>query len=185
MRYIAFDVETPNYRNDRMSAIGVAVIEDGQIVRTLSTYVNPECEFSPFHMELTGITPEMVVDAPNFAQLWTLLEPILSDGILLAHNAPFDMGVLAKCLRAYGIVWRDTARYACTCRMARACFPQLPNHRLNTVSDYLQISLDHHQADSDTNACAEIFLACVRRGLSPARFYRTYDLREQRTIYRR
>ena len=46
-RYIAFDVETPNSANDRMSAIGAAVVEDGRIVETFSTLVNPETAFAP------------------------------------------------------------------------------------------------------------------------------------------
>ena len=60
MRYAAFDVETPNYRNDRISAIGITVLEDGQVVRELSTLVDPETHFDPFNVDLTGITPEAV-----------------------------------------------------------------------------------------------------------------------------
>ena len=61
-RYIAFDVETPNYANDRMSAIGVTVVENGEIVGTYDTLVNPETYFDSFNVRLTGITPEMVTD---------------------------------------------------------------------------------------------------------------------------
>ena len=59
MRYIAFDVETPNHRNDRMSAIGITVIEDGAITREFYSLVDPEQEFDPFNISLTGITPEI------------------------------------------------------------------------------------------------------------------------------
>ncbi len=61
-RYIAFDVETPNCRNDRISAIGVTVVD-------------PECSFDPFNVSLTGITPEMVADKPTFPELWQELGP--------------------------------------------------------------------------------------------------------------
>ena len=56
-RYIAFDVETPNYANNRMSAIGVSVIEDGTIVDEFYSLVNPEARFDRFNIDLTGITP--------------------------------------------------------------------------------------------------------------------------------
>lgn len=181
-RYIVFDVETPNSANDRMSAIGITVVENGMIVDELSTLVDPETWFHSFNIRLTGITPEMAGAAPDFGQLWPTLEPILSSGLLVAHNAPFDMGVLAKCLRAYCIDWRDTAWYACTCRMGRRVYPHLPNHRLNTLCAYLDIDLDHHQAGSDSRACAEILIDCLDRGADIAAFRREYDLVNRRTI---
>lgn len=88
-RYVAFDVETPNAQNRRMSAIGVCVIEQGQIVQELDTLVDPETHFDPFNVALTGITPEMERGQPTFAALWQLLEPMLRGSILVAHNAPF------------------------------------------------------------------------------------------------
>ena len=181
-RYIAFDVETPNSANNRMSAIGITVVENGMIVDELSTLVDPETWFHSFNIRLTGITPDMAEAAPDFGQLWPTLEPILSSGLLVAHNAPFDMGVLAKCLRAYCIDWRDTAPYACTCQMGRRCYPELPNHRLDTLCGYRGISLDHHQALSDSRACAMLLLDYLDRGLDVGRFRRTYDFREMRTI---
>ena len=181
-RYVVFDVETPNARNDRMSAIGVTVVEGGEIVEELDTLVNPETYFNRFNIQLTGITPAMAEGAPAFDELWPALEPIFSSGLLVAHNAPFDMGVLAKCLRAYCVDWRDTADYACTVRMGRRCCPALPNHRLNTMCEYLSIPLDHHQAGSDSRACAEILIDCLDRGAEIAAFRREYDLINRRTI---
>ena len=58
-RYVAFDVETPNAQNRRMSAIGVSVIERGEIVQELYTLVDPQTHFDPFNIALTGITPEI------------------------------------------------------------------------------------------------------------------------------
>ena len=123
-RYIVFDVETPNSRNDRMSAIGIAVVENGAITEEFYSLVNPEAEFGPFNIRLTGITPEMVKDQPAFPALWEQIRPLFESGMLAAHYAPFDMGVLEKCLRAYGIAWKPYARYVCTCAMGRAAFPR-------------------------------------------------------------
>ncbi len=181
-RYIAFDVETPNFENNRMSAIGITVIENGRIVDAFATTVNPESRFDAFNIQLTGITPEMAARAPTFAELWPVIGPVLDSGVLLAHNAPFDMSVLAKCLRAYDVRWRESAVYACTCQMGRRCYPQLVNHKLNTLCDFLGIRLDHHQAGSDSRACAELFLNYVSQGLDVGKFYRSYDLRSCRTV---
>ena len=181
-RYIAFDVETPNSANDRISAIGVTVVERGAVVEQHDYLVNPETRFASFNVALTGITPEMVADKPAFPQLWQELEPIFDSGLLIAHNAPFDMSVLAKCLRDYGIRWRPNVPYACTCQMSRRLLPQLPNHKLNTLCDFLGLELDHHRAGSDSLACGEILLHHLHSGADLTPFIRTYDLIAIRTI---
>lgn len=181
-RYIAFDVETPNHRNDRMSAIGIAVVEDGAIVDEFDTLVDPEAEFDWFNVRLTGITPEAAAQAPTFPVLWPRLRTYLDSGLLIAHNAPFDMGVLAKCLSAYEIDWRERVDYACTVRMGRASFPWFPDHRLDTMCRELGIPLDHHRAGSDSRACAELMLRYLRREEDIESFRRTYDLRRMRTL---
>lgn len=180
-RYIAFDVETPNHANDRMSAIGITVVENGGIVNEFSTLVNPECRFDYFNIQLTGITPEMAASAPTFPELWPKIEPLLSSGLLIAHNAVFDMSVLSKCLRDYGIHWKANADYACTFQMGRRCYPGLPNHKLNTLCDYLGIELDHHQAGSDSRACGELLMNYISCGVDVSKFRRSYDLLQART----
>ena len=152
--YVAFDVETPNCRNDRMSAIGVVIIENGEQTTNFYSLVNPEEPFDNFNIQLTGITPRMVRNQPTFPILWELLRPLLEKGILCAHNAPFDLGVLNKCLRDYGIPWKSTVEYVCTCQIGRRLLPSAPNHRLDTLAEMLDLPLQHHNALSDTKACA-------------------------------
>ncbi len=180
-RYVAFDVETPNARNHRMSAIGVCVVEDGEITRRFYTLVNPETYFDAFNIRLTSITPAMVRDKLTFAQLWPLLEPLLDRGILLAHNAVFDLGVLARCLKDYGIDWKPRAEYACTVRMARRLLPEMENHRLNTMCDRFHISLRHHNAGSDAEACARLLLEYRAMGADLSAFTRMYDFSAMQT----
>ncbi|MFH1879469.1 MAG: exonuclease domain-containing protein [Bacillota bacterium] len=107
-RYIVFDVETPNCLNNRMSAIGVAVVENGAVTAEYYSLVNPEAGFDSFNVRLTGITPEMVKNQPVFPALWGQIKPLFESGVLVAHYAPFDMGVLDKCLRAYGVGWQPS-----------------------------------------------------------------------------
>ena len=174
-RYIAFDVETPNRWNSRMSAIGIAVVEGEQVVKTFYSLVNPEQPFDYFNTLLTGIDEEMVAAAPTFPELWPTIEPILSSGILVAHNASFDMMVLKKCLQAYGIPWQNRVQGICTVLMGRRLLPHI-SHKLNDLCAYYGIDLNHHRADSDSLACAQILLRYLASGADPAPHIRSYNM---------
>ena len=174
-RYIVFDVETPNHYNDRISAIGITVVEDGQITDSFFSYVNPETFFDDFNTQLTGIDKNKVTGAPTFPELWETIEPIFSSGFLVAHFAVFDMGVLKKCLRDYGIPWKEAAFYCCTVQMGRRLLPEI-SHKLNCMCDYYGIDLDHHKADSDSRAAAEIFMRYMQSGVDVSKFVRRYEL---------
>lgn len=179
---LAFDVETPNSRNDRMSAIGIARIENGLILEEISTLVNPEEPFDAFNVALTGITPRMAAAAPVFPELWEQYGVLFSSSILIAHNAPFDLSVLSRCLRDYGLEAPRYLPYCCTVRMGRRCYPELANHRLDTLCRYRDIPLDHHNAGSDSRACADLFLDYGAHGFSAGEFLRLYDRLEGRTL---
>ena len=180
--YVVFDVETPNSRNDRMSAIGVVVVEDGVESSHLYTLVDPETGFDAFNIRLTGITPRMVRGKPSFPVLWELLRPMLEKGVLCAHNAPFDLSVLGHCLRDYGIEWKPWANYVCTCRMGRRLLPEAPNHRLDTLAGLLGLPLEHHNALSDARACAGLLQYYLQRADLCADL-RAYDFHSLRTVY--
>ena len=167
-----------------MSAIGITVVENKRITESFGTLINPETYFNSFNIELTGISPEMVQEAPNFAEFWKKAEPLMNSGILVAHSAAFDMGVLSKCLRAYGIKWKQYVKYACTVIMSRSLVSETENHRLNTLCDYFNIPLNHHRADSDSLAAAEILLRLFDIGLDVSGFIRTYDLSQVKTVHR-
>ena len=175
-KYVVFDVETPNQVCDRMSAIGITLLENGAITGVFYSLVNPETHFDPFNTRLTGISAETVKDAPTFPTLWPTLEPLLSSGILVAHNAVFDLGVLKRCLRDYGIVWKARVPYLCTVQIGRRLLPGM-SHRLNVLSAYYGIRLDHHQAESDSRACAEILLRYQASGTKLDKYLRFFTLR--------
>lgn len=174
-RWICFDVETPNSQNHRMSAIGLVVVQDGEIRRQLYTLVDPETWFDPFNVRLTGISAQSVQGKPTFPLVWELIAPWMDSGVLVAHNAPFDMSVLSRCLLDYDLPFKPLATYACTCQMAKKLIPGLENHRLDTLCSALQIPLEHHNALSDAMACAKLLMHFQRFGsLRP--FLRTYDM---------
>ncbi len=172
-QYIAFDVETPNRFNNRMSAIGITIIEDGIITRKLYSLINPETGFDYFNTQLTGISNEMVQNKPTFPDIWKKIEPLMNSSILVAHNAPFDLSVLKCCLRDYGIVWKKKVPYLCTVQIGRRILPKM-SHRLNAMCDYYGIELDHHHVGSDSLACAKILLEYMESGTDVTSFIKTY-----------
>jgi len=173
-RYIVFDTETPNSRNDSICSIGISVVENGQIVEERYDLVDPEARFDVFNVELHGIGPEMVRFEKNFPVLWEEIGPIMDSGVLVAHNAPFDLGVLSKLFRRYGIA-RNADPYLCTVQLGRKCLPQAPNHKLNTLCSLLGIQLDHHNAASDSHACAELLCYYIDQGLPVEQYVKPWD----------
>ena len=174
-RFIVFVVETPNRYNDRISAIGITVVENQSVKDRFFSYVNPQTFFDSFNTKLTRISESTVATAPSFPELWRKIEPIMSGGILVAHNALFDLGVLKKCLDDYGIAWKKEAEYCCTVQMGRKLLPDM-RHGLNTMCYHYGIELDHHQADSDSMAAALILLRYMEGGAQARRFVRKYRL---------
>jgi DNA polymerase-3 subunit epsilon len=174
-RFVVFDVETPNRFNSRMSAIGVSVLEEGVVSDAFYSLIDPEQPFDRFNVMLTGINEEAVFDAPVFPDVWHAIEPLMSSGLLVAHNAAFDMSVLRTCLTSYEIEWKPYVRGLCTAVMGRRVLPGV-SHRLNDRCSHYGICLDHHHAGSDSRACAEILLHYLQCGADPSPFIRTYKM---------
>ena len=175
-RFVAFDVETPNIDNGRMSSIGVSVLENGKIVESYYSLVDPEEHFDSFNSELTGIYEETVAGQPTFPDIWKDIRSLMEEGMIIAHNAQFDMAVMAKCLRDYDIYWKEKEKYMCTCQIGRKLLPDLSDHRLDTICDHYGIQLDHHLAESDARACALLMSKYLEMGFDFERYTRTYNI---------
>lgn len=174
MRFNVVDLETPNRRNDRASEIAIVKMDGTEIIECKSYLVNPEVDFDDFNIDLTGISPDMVRDAPAFPAIWNELGPELASGVFVAHNAPFDLSVLRKCCKAYGLPFQPID-FIDTLEIVRAILPPQYGHRLNEVCDALGIKLDHHHAESDSLACAQILKwAILATGLEPEQWVDTF-----------
>lgn|GEM_PF-782956 len=172
-RYLVLDVETPNRRNDRICAISAIQIVDWVIAEKLFFLVNPEAEYEQFNIDLHGITEKTTVNAKTFPEIWQILEGRFNASVIVAHNAPFDIRVIESCCVAYGLDF-IRPQYVDTVQLSRVALPELSHHRLNDVCEAWSIPLDHHDAESDCSACAEIFLRCAMNGMDLPSFVRQY-----------
>ncbi|WP_147047340.1 3'-5' exonuclease [Methylobacterium gnaphalii] len=162
MDAIAIDFETANERRDSACAVGLAWIEGGRVVRRETRLIRPpELRFSPGNIRIHGILPADVRDQSNLPEAMAEFLPDLTDRLVLAHNAGFDMGVLSASLAAWGRPV-PPLRYLCTLRIARQVFPDPAGCGLAKVAARLGIRFEHHDAGEDAYACAEIALAAMR-----------------------
>jgi DNA polymerase-3 subunit epsilon len=155
--FVALDFETADYSRDSACALGLVRVENHQIVQRTYSLIKPPRRRFVFTY-LHGITWEDVANQPTFGELWPTYSPML-EGIdfLAAHNASFDRSVLHRCCAAAGI---DSPKipFRCTVQLARQTWNIYPT-KLNHVCDHLGITLKHHQAASDAEACALIVMA--------------------------
>jgi DNA polymerase-3 subunit epsilon len=162
MTIIAIDFETANERRDSACAVGLAWIEGDAVIRRESHLMRPpELRFSPGNIRVHGIRPADVRHLPAFPEVMAPYLDDLAEGLVLAHNASFDLGVLRVTLAAYGLPVPAFA-HLCTLQVARRVFPDPAGCGLSKVADRLGIRFAHHDAGEDAYACAEIALAAVR-----------------------
>ena len=143
------DLETTgaNPVRDRITEIGIVRVEDGHATRW-STLVNPGCRIPPFIQTLTGITPEMVADAPCFEALADEIQSRLTGYTFVAHNARFDYGFLKNEFKRMGR--RFQANVVCTVKLSRCLFPQFHKHSLDSLIErHGLMADDRHRALAD------------------------------------
>jgi len=161
MTFTAIDFETANYERTSACQIGIVVVKDGKIIEEFVSFIKPVPDYflSRFTDDIHGISKETVADAPTFQELWGKISEFIEYApVIVAHNAPFDMGVLKACLK-YHDIRASLPGHLCTVKESRKKLPNLKNHTLSTVSDYFDIPLNHHEALSDARAAARIALA--------------------------
>ena len=156
--FIVFDLETTGFSpiKDKIIEIGAVKVEKGEITERFSTFVNPQIPI-PFKItQLTSITDTMVLDAPPIEEVLPRFLEFVGDGVLVAHNASFDVSFIEQNCRYQDIQPDFTS--VDTVAMARVLLPTLSRFKLNIVAKALNISLEnHHRAVDDAGATAEIF----------------------------
>ncbi len=162
---IAFlDVETTGAdpREDRITELGLVLVDAGEPVEEWSSLVNPGREIPPGIATLTGITNEMVARAPAFAEISLDLAAHLEGRLLVAHNARFDYAFLRQEFRRTGLSFQ--ALTLCTVRLSRALFPQHRHHNLDALIERFGLACDaRHRALPDARVLIELTRAMAQR----------------------
>ena len=161
--FVVFDIETTGLskETESITEIGAVKVVDGKIIDRFSTFVNPERPIPAEITKLTGITNEMVADAPVITEILPKFLEFCQDAVLVAHNANFDTGFIRlNAERKCGIEVKNTVLD--TLELSRALLPELKKHKLDIICEQLSVSLEgHHRAVNDAEATAEVFLKFI------------------------
>jgi DNA polymerase-3 subunit epsilon len=154
--FTAIDFETAHPQKWSICQVGLVRVENGIVSEKISLLVQPPNNFywGKF-IDIHGITPEQTITAPTFEIVWQKIEPFIKEQIVVAHNGfAFDFPCLKNALAYYDIT---EPRYQ------KHCTYKLYKKNLATLCQENNITLNHHDALSDANACAELFNLYLRR----------------------
>lgn len=162
--YVVFDVETTGLSAvyDTIIELAAVKIKDGEIIDTFESFANPHHPLSATTINLTGITDDMVRDAPEIETVLKRFKDWSEDDILVAHNASFDMGFLNVGYKKIGFE-KATNPVIDTLELGRFLYPELKNHRLNTLAKKFDIDLtQHHRAIYDAEATGHLLIKMLK-----------------------
>ncbi|WP_281180098.1 exonuclease domain-containing protein, partial [Nocardia amamiensis] len=170
--YTVVDVETSGLRASEHRVLSVAALAldaDGRVAREFHTLIDPGCDPGPVHIH--GLTAEVLRGSPRFEQVCESLSALLSERVMVAHNAQFDYRFLA---REFGRSGADipVGRRLCTLALARRVAPPTPDCKLDTLATYYGVPRSKaHDALDDTRVLAGVLRALVadaaRLGIAP------------------
>ena len=163
--FTAIDFETANGSPASPCAVGLIRVRDSKPVATLELLFRPPVPhdwFSEGNIRVHGITPAMVQDAPEYSEVINQILEFIDEDLLVAHNASFDMGVLAASAKAINQEL-PKLRYGCSLKIARKTY-SLESYRLNAVAYAIgHEEFEHHNALADSDACARIVIHAAQR----------------------
>jgi DNA polymerase-3 subunit epsilon len=155
--FVVVDIETTGGQvtEDRITEIALYVHDGTKVIDSFHTLVNPEKSIPLYITNLTGITQEMVEDAPRFFEVAKKIVEITEGRILVAHNAQFDYAFIKQEFKSLGFTF--TRKTLCTLRLSRKILPKLASYGLKSVCNFLQIDLtNHHRAQADAWATTQL-----------------------------
>jgi DNA polymerase-3 subunit alpha (Gram-positive type) len=162
--YVVFDVETTGLSAvyDTIIELAAVKIQGGEIIDRFESFANPHHKLSATTINLTGITDDMVENAPEVAEVLLSFHEWTKDAILVAHNASFDMGFLNVGYKKIGL-GKATNPVIDTLELARFLYPDLKNHRLNTLAKKFDVELtQHHRAIYDAEATGYLLMKMLK-----------------------
>lgn len=161
LEFVVLDVEATHERRTpaRIIEIGAYRVRDGQILDSFDTLINPEANVPRFLANLTGISSEMVLTAPKFADVVRDWLEFIGDAVLVAHNANFDLPLLNREIGRVFPGYRLRNSHLCTVDLARRLVPRVESHGLDSLVAYFGFEVSRrHRAADDALATARVFL---------------------------
>ncbi len=163
--FAIIDIETCGgtfkFKKGRITEICILVHDGLQVIDKFTTLINPECHISPFFIGLTGITNEMVEDAPKFHEVAKKILELTEEKLFIAHNVGFDYGFIKDEFASLGYKYkRETL---CTVRLSRKLLPGRISYSLGHLCASLGIENEaRHRAEGDAVATAKLFDLLLR-----------------------
>ena len=161
--FVVFDLETTglDYKTNKVTEIGAVKIKNGRIVETFSGFVNPMQKISKEITRITGITDEMVKDAPQLEDILPDFYKFTKNAILVGQNIQFDFGFIDYYSRRIDYVFSN--KMEDTLNIAKKHI-FLRNYKLKTISEALNVPLiNAHRAINDALATAKVFIKLVEK----------------------
>jgi DNA polymerase-3 subunit epsilon len=162
-RHVVIDIETTGLsprRGHRIIEIGAIAIENGHPTEEFCRLVKIDRKIPPEVQRIHGITDEMLAGEPMAEEILPRLYDFLGDGVIVAHNARFDVGFLRHEFGRLSLPLKN--RSVCTLEMSRHLYPRLPNHKLDTVYRHLfgeiRTGIRRHRALDDARMAARIWM---------------------------
>jgi DNA polymerase III subunit alpha, Gram-positive type len=165
--YVVFDVETTGLSAvyDKIIELAAVKIREGEIIDRFEAFANPHHRLSATTINLTGITDDMVENAPEIEEVLKKFHDWTGDSIFVAHNASFDMGFLNVGYKRMGYE-KVKNPVIDTLELARFLYPEMKNHRLNTLAKKFDVELtQHHRAIYDAEATGYLLMKMLKDAL--------------------
>lgn len=164
MDFCAIDFETATFDRNSACELGICVVQNSEIVETKTWLIKPPSfpYFNQRNIDVHGILPQDVKDAPTFEDIWYEVEEMMYGTLMVAHNASFDASVLRGCLDYYGM-FTPKLDYLCSIQLAKKSWNYLPKYGLQHLAEYHQIKFNHHRAGDDAEVCAKISLLAFEK----------------------
>lgn len=156
--YAIVDIETTGSyaAANGITEISIHVFDGNKVVEKFETLINPLQSIPRYIQAMTGITDEMVQDAPVFEEVAEKIFTVLQDKVFIAHSVNFDYSFINACLSHSG--YQLNVKKLCTVRMSRKIFPGLPSYSLGNLCHSLGITItDRHRAGGDSAATVKVF----------------------------
>ena len=155
MDFTALDFETAIGQRYSICQVGLVVVKNSEITREIAQLIKPPGnEYSPYNIQVHGITPEDTENSPTFADIWDKMRPYIEGQLVVAHNAAFDVSCLRKTLEYYGLPF---PKFETDCTYKRTKL------KLNIACETMGIEFNnHHDALADARACAQIYFQLMK-----------------------